>query len=113
MRYGGEPVSEAEALGVARRLARTFAAAVPAGSGRRIKAMADVESWPPASRMTQVAWRMPQGLIFRVRARAEMEGRTVTDVVREALEAYASSSPGSRATYATPRVGRRRDPGEG
>ncbi|MBK5248656.1 MAG: hypothetical protein JJE50_04345 [Actinomycetales bacterium] len=104
MRYGGEPVTNLEALGVARRLARLFVTSQAEGSGRTIAAMAEVEEWPTETTMTQVAWRVPRGLILRVRARAEMEGLTVSQVVRDALEAYAAGSPGSKVTYPRPKV---------
>ncbi len=40
---------------------------------------------------------------MRVRAKAEMEGRTVTSVITEALEAYAATAPGSRVRWVPPR----------
>lgn len=105
-RIGGAPITDAEAWGVARRVARRFAETQGEGSKRRLSAMAEVEAWPESTRTTQASWRVPLALLWRVRARAEMEGRTVTSVLVEALDAYASGSPGSHPVYVRPR-GRR------
>lgn len=95
MRYGGEPITDDEALGVARRLARVHVA-----QGRELSHLSVPDALPPVdARMVQSAFRFPPRLMHRVRALAEMEGRTVTDVVTEALQAYAASSPGSRVAY--------------
>jgi hypothetical protein len=36
-------------------------------------------------------------------AKSEMEGVMVTDVIRDALEAYAATAPGSKVTYQPPK----------
>lgn len=95
MRYGGEPITDAEALGVARRLGRMRAA-----QGRNMSAMAAPEELPPMdANLVQSAHRLSPRLLMRVRAKAEMEGFNVTDIIREALEAYAGSAPGARVQY--------------
>ena len=95
MRVGGEPITDAEALGVARRIARLQAA-----QGRKLTALAEPAELPRwDARPVQAAYRLHPRLLMRVRAKAEMEGRTVTDVVEEALEGYAASPPGSRPRY--------------
>jgi hypothetical protein len=95
MRYGGDPIKDEEALGVARRLAR-----VQEAQGRNLSAMSAPDALPPIdARMVQSAHRFPPRLLYRVRAKAEMEGVTVTAVLREAMEAYANSSPGAKVTY--------------
>lgn len=100
MRYGGEPIRDEEALGVARRLARVHAA-----HGRTLTAMKAPDELPPhdAPRV-QAAFRIPPRLLMRVRARADMESVTVSDVVVEALEAYANGVPGSKVKYVAPKT---------
>lgn len=97
-RFGGRPVSDEEALGVARRLARLTAA-----SGRAKGKLAEPPvEMPPMSDLTLSAYRLPTPTIYRVKARAEAEGRRVTDVVRELLEGYASAPPGTLPTWHLP-----------
>lgn len=97
-RFGGRPVSDVEALGVARRLARR------ASEGDRVKGkLAEVpEVLPPVADLTVSAYRLPTVTIYRVRARAELEGRRVTDVVRELLEGYGAAAPGTVAKWELP-----------
>ena len=95
MRYGGEPITPEEALGVARRHAR-----VQASQGRKLKSMGQVDKLPAYdANLVQSAHRFPPRLLFFVKAKAEMEGVTVTEVLTQALEAYASSPPGARVQY--------------
>ena len=95
MRYGGAPVTDEEALGVARRMARMAEA-----HGRKAGAMRKVERFPSEdAALVQAAHRFPPAALFRARAKAEMEGRTLTEVLTEALEAYAASSPGAQVQY--------------
>lgn len=94
MRRGGQPIMPEEALGVSRRLARK----------RRKDAPVPQELPLPNASGEMAAFRLPPRTMAFVRARAEMEGRTVTDVIVEALEGYAASSPGSRPVYRLPKV---------
>lgn len=99
MRHGGEPITPDEALGVARRWAK-----IQRGQGRKLTHLDVPEALPPADATpVPAAYRLPPRLIMFVRARAEMEGRTVTDVVTEALTAYANGVPGSKVQYKAPR----------
>ena len=98
MRFGGAPVTDQEALGVARRLARKQAA-----QGRKLSNLAEPDTLPPAdANLVQSAHRMPPRLLMRARAKAEMEGVTLTSVMTAALEAYASSPPGARIAFVVP-----------
>lgn len=100
MRHGGEPITPDEALGVARRWAR-----VARGQGRKLTNLDVPEQLPPPdATLVPAAYRLPPRLLMFVRAKAEMEGRTLTDVITEALEAYANSAPGSKVRYRAPRV---------
>lgn len=100
MRYGGEPVTPEEALGVARRWAR-----VAATQGRQRTNLALPEEVPPLdATLIPAAYRLPPRLLMLVRAKAEMESTTVTAVVTEALTAYAASSPGSKVYYKAPKA---------
>lgn len=103
MRYNGEPVTDDEALGVARRIAHLQRA-----QGRSLTGMGEVDELPAhnAKRLT-AAWRLPPRTLFRARARAEMEGATMSEVVSEALKAYADAPPGSRVEYRMPGRGRK------
>lgn len=97
-RFGGRPITDEEAVGVARRLARLVAA-----SGRAKGKLAEVpDEMPPPSDLTLSAYRVPTATLYKVRARAEVEGRRVTDVVREVLEGYAASAPGTVARWELP-----------
>ena len=98
MRFGGAPVTDQEALGVARRLARAQTA-----QGRKLSNLAEPTVLPPAdARLVQSAHRMPPRLLMRARAKAEMEGVTLTSVITAALEAYASSPPGAKPAFVLP-----------
>ncbi|WP_182112783.1 hypothetical protein [Actinotalea sp. JY-7876] len=91
----GQPVTDAEALGVARRVARKALS-----EGRRRSSMAVPVELPPADAPSVMsAWRLPARLLMRARAKAELEGVTLTRVLGEALSAYASSSPGATVQY--------------
>lgn len=95
MRYGGAPVTDEEALGVARRMARLQKA-----QGRKLSSLGAVDEMPAHDApKVQSAHRFSPALLFRVRAKAEMEGVTLTEVVETALEAYAASSPGAKVQY--------------
>ncbi len=98
MRYGGEPITADEALGVARRHARVMQT-----QGRTGRASAIPDALPPVEGGPTVlgTYKLPTRLLAFVKAKAEMEGVTVTDVVREALEAYAAASPGARVAWST------------
>src|SRR5690625_3770737 len=105
MRYGGEPVSPHEALGVARRLQRV------ARGQARLRGTPDEKLQPmpvavplPEAPSTIAAYRFPPRLLMLVRAKAEMEGRTATSVLTEAMEGYVNSSPGARPVWRTPKV---------
>jgi hypothetical protein len=91
MRYGGAPITDAEALGVHRRLQAVLGRPVP-------------DELPAHdARIIQTAHRLPPRLLARVRAKAEMEGVTVTDILRDALESYSASPPGSKVSYIPPK----------
>ncbi|WP_188037084.1 hypothetical protein [Actinotalea sp. JY-7885] len=90
----GAPVSDAEALGVARRHARLQAAHGRKGAG----AVPD-ELPAPEARVAMAAWRLAPRVLARARAKAELEGVTMTQVITDALSAYASSSPGAQVQY--------------
>lgn len=100
MRYGGAPVSPDEALGVSRRMARTAKS-----RGRKLTHLdVPAELPPPDATLVPAAYRLPPRLLMLVRAKAEMEGTTVTQVITEALEAYAASSPGAKVSYKAPKT---------
>jgi len=99
MRHGGEPVTADEALGVARRHARLVAE-----TSRRQPPREVPDVLPPVgAAKTQVLFRLPPRSLAYARARAEMEGATLTQIVEEALDAYGRGVPGSRVTYTPPR----------
>lgn len=93
-RHGGPALSDDEALGVARRAARHQLQRRGKLAANQIKV--DDEWLPDDDIRTMTAHRLPVGLWARVKALSEMEGRDSTSVIIEALEAYASSVPGSR-----------------
>ncbi len=97
MRPGGAPITPEEALGVARRVAR-----VARARGRLVRLDAVDELPPEEATLVPAAYR----LLHAVRAKAEMEGRSVTAVLTEALQAYADSPPAATVRYRVPRSGR-------
>ena len=98
MRWGGDPITAEEALGVSRRHARVLAQ-----RGRRhINAVVD-ELPDSDSPLVAIGLRLPPRLMAFTRAKAEMEGRTVTQIIEWALEKYIASPPGSTVRYDPPR----------
>lgn len=86
---GRGPITEAEALGVARRLARREIA-----NGRKNTKVTVPDELPAEDALrTSSLFRLPPRMMAFVKARAEMEGRTVTSVVEEALAAYGYGAP--------------------
>lgn len=95
MRYGGEPITPDEALGVARRLARSRASA-----GRTGKNAVAPERLPTVGESKSLGtYQLDDRLLAFARAKAEMEDRPLTDVVDEALSAYIAAPPGARAHW--------------
>jgi hypothetical protein len=88
-RAGRGPVTEDEALGVARRLARRALAIKRPGTRAPIPEEVPSEL---ANRVSSIH-RMPPRVLAFARARAELEGRTLTDVVEGALRAYGKGAP--------------------
>lgn len=106
----GEPIKPEEALGVARRHhVRTQAqrrAARNRGLGDGPQAPAAPVPDPPTelphpeARLVSAAFRLSPRLLMLARGQAELEGgRTLTDVITEALEAYTRGTPGARFVY--------------
>jgi hypothetical protein len=91
MRYLGEPITPAEALAAARRHARLQGARSSGGIPDELPD-SDV-------RTVLVAQQLPVRALAFARARAEMEGLTITDIVRDALVAYGQGRPGSVTTF--------------
>lgn len=90
----GRSLTQDEALGVARRLARRLAK-----RGRKPAAMA-AEAWPDADELSMAAWRVPTTALYYARARAEAEGTdSISDVVRRLLGGYGQAPMGSEAVW--------------
>lgn len=89
------PITNEEALGVARRLAR---AELARGRVNARMTVPEVLPAPDAPRVSSIFKMDPRMMAF-VRARAEAEGVTVTDVVRAALQTYATGRPGTPTTF--------------
>lgn len=97
-RIGGNPPTELEALGTARRMAREQAA-------RRGVAPELPESLPfrETSGTTPIlSIRAPKRDLWFGHAKADMEDRTVSDFVREALHEYGQTPPGSKLVFVPP-----------
>lgn len=98
--WGGAPPTPEEALGTARRLAREYA--------KRHRVEADVPQTLPfpeisgASPLLSV--RTSKRTLWFAHAKADMEHRTVSDVVREALDVYGKTPPGSEVHYDLPKA---------
>ena len=98
-RRGGPPPTADEALGTARRMARERA--------QRLNTEPELpEALPfPSETGTTplMSIRVPRRRQWFAHAKADMEGRTLTDVVNEALDAYGQTPPGSVLTYTPPK----------
>lgn len=98
-RRGGKPPTPEEALGTARRMAREHAQ-------RRGVEPELPEALPfneQAGTTPLLSVRVPKRVLWFAHAKADMEGRTVSDVVREALTAYGQTPPGSDVSYVPPK----------
>lgn len=100
MRFGGEPITLDEALGVARRRAR----AARTRRRARIDEGLPEELPAPGVRPVQSGYRLPPRMMLLVRAKAEMESTTVTSVITEALTAYVDAPPRAAVQYALPKA---------
>ena len=97
MRWGGDAITADEALGVSRRHARLLAK-----HGRPHK-NAIVDELPPTDApLVAISLRLPPRLMAFARAKAEMEGRTITQILEWALKEYITNSPGSTVQYDPP-----------
>lgn len=94
MTWARGPITADEALGVARRLGRLELERGRAGQRAGIP-----EELPPPGALRSSTFRLDARVLAHVRARAEAEGLGVTDVVRAALQAYATGRPGTPTTY--------------
>lgn len=98
LRRGGPPPTADEALGTARRMARERAA-------RRGVEPELPDSLPflETSGTTPIlSIRTPRRMWWFGHAKADMEGRSLSDAMREALSAYGASPPGSEVLYVPP-----------
>jgi len=106
-RHGGQPISDDEAVGVARRYVREQNEV----SGKDEPLPTELPLPQEPGRTPIESFRLPRRRKWRARARADMEGRSLTDVINEALEAYANASPGSTVQYVLPSAGGAPRPG--
>lgn len=95
LRLGGQPVRDDEALGVARRWVREANERL----GRSDEIPAELPLPSEAGATPLATFRIPKRDVMISRAKAEMEARSVTEVVREGLAAYARSEPGAKVQY--------------
>lgn len=97
-RIGGSPPTEEEALGTARRMAREQAA-------RRGVEPELPEALPfreTSGTTPLLSIRAPKRDLWFGHAKADMEDRTVSDAVREFLNEYGKTPPGSRLVFVPP-----------
>lgn len=97
-RIGGNPPTEFEALGTARRMAREQAA-------RRNVAPDLPDSLPfreTSGTTPLLSVRVPKRDLWFAHAKGDMEDRTVSDVVRDAVHEYGKTPPGSRLVFIPP-----------
>lgn len=88
LRVRGLPISEREALGVARRHARLLGE-----RGRHGRGTEPPESFPVDAPPVMASYKIPPRVLAYARARCEMEGVSVTDLVLAALIAYGEGNP--------------------
>lgn len=97
-RIGGKPPTELEALGTARRMAREQAQ-------RRGVEPELPEALPfreTSGTTPLLSVRVPKRDLWFGHAKADMEDRTVSDVVRETVNEYGKTPPGSRMVFVPP-----------
>lgn len=88
---GRGPITEQEALGVARRFARKEIA-----NGRRNTKITVPDALPnEGENKTSHIFRLPPRDVAFAKARAEMEGLSLTAIVEAAIHAYAHGAPTS------------------
>lgn len=97
-RTGGNPPTELEALGTARRMAREQA------QRRGVDPeLPDALPFRETSGTTPLlSVRVPKRDLWFAHAKGDMEDRTVSDVVREAVNEYGKTPPGSRLVFVPP-----------
>lgn len=59
----------------------------------------DGEAWPAPGDRTMAAYRIPTGVLYMARAKAEAEGINLTDVVTELLGGYIAAPMGSTTVW--------------
>jgi hypothetical protein len=99
-RHGGNPPTPAEALGTGRRLAREYATR----RGLPVEVPDVLPFAEQAGSSPLISVRMSKRATWFAHAKADMEGRSVSDVVREAVDAYIASPPGAVVRYEMPEL---------
>lgn len=89
----GRAVTDEEAWGVSRRLA---------SKATQPSQQRAADEWPGEDDVQLAAYRIPTRTLWRTRARADAEGLTVTEVVRQALELWSSAPMGSELRWDLP-----------
>ena len=93
------PITDSEALGTSRRLARLVASR---GRPDLTNAAAPVVLPDADAKRVMAGHRLqPRSLAF-AKTRAELEGRGLTAVLDQLLESYGAAPPGTRATWHYP-----------
>lgn len=103
-RAGGQPVTPDEALGSWRRRVREKNVAF----GRDDPIPTELPLVNAGGKSPSVSVRVPLRMQVLALGRAEMEGRTMAEVVNEALLAYIAGSPGTVPVYEPPHLAHRR-----
>lgn len=94
MRAGGRPITPAEALAVLRRHTLTRRTSRPADGAISAMPALPTALPGPGQQREMVASRLPGDVLAFARARAEMEGVSLTAVIEAALTAYGHGEPG-------------------
>ena len=97
-RVGGAPPTEQEALGTARRMAREQAAR----QGKQLELPETMPFKETSGTTPLLSVRVGKRTLWFGHAKADMEKRSISDVVREALDAYGQTPPGSRMVFVPP-----------
>lgn len=97
---GRGPITEDEALGVARRHARRE---ITMGRLNSKTVVPDVLPAEDANRVSSI-YRLPPRVVAVAKARAEMEGDTMTAVIERLLREYAAGTPTAPSAVAGSRA---------
>ena len=93
----GHVLTDEEVIGINRRLDTRRPGPSPEGAAAAPRQFGYGDLLDDS--LAPVAYRMPRNLMARAKARADVEGRTLSDVMREFLESYGGGRQGTEFVF--------------